>query len=97
MEVSCSEVKTWEHFEEWTITLIKNSLTIQADAMVALNTARQHPGQDPRDFHAYLDSLEQNFERAPEEERVYHFHAKLRFKLRTKIEEHLINLPKTRD
>lgn len=97
LEVSRSDVETWEHFEEWTITLIKNSLTIQADAMVALNAARQRPGQDPRDFHAYLDSLEQNFERAPEEERAYHFHAKLRFELRTKIEEHLINLPKTRD
>ena len=58
LEVSRSEVETWEHFEEWTITLIKNLLIIQADTIVALNTARQRPGQDPRDFHAYLDSLE---------------------------------------
>jgi hypothetical protein len=90
-------IENWEYFKKWTISLIRNSATLQSDTMAQLERARQRPGQDPREFHAYLDTLERHFARKSEDDRALAFFAKLLPELRRYIQEHILILPTTRD
>jgi hypothetical protein len=65
--------------------------------MTKLERAHQRHGQDSREFHAYLDTLEQHFPRAAEKERALFFFAKLLPELGQYIHEYTLNLPETRD
>ena len=89
--------ETWLHFKEWTITLLRNSATLRSDVMSQLERAHQRFGQDPREFHAYLDTLEQHFPRRPEDDRALQFFAKLLPELKRYIQEHIIAMPTTRE
>lgn len=89
--------ESWQYFTEWTLSLIRNSATLQPDTMSQLQRARQRKDQDPREFHAYLDSLEQHFPRQSERERALTFFAKLLPELSKYIQEHHIKLPDQRD
>jgi hypothetical protein len=88
---------SWQYFTEWTLTLIQNAATLQPDTMSQLQRARQRSDQDPREFHGYLDALEQHFPRQSEEERALTFFAKLLPELGRYIQEHHLKLPETRD
>lgn len=89
--------ESWSHFENWTLTLLRNTATLETEIMSQLERARQRNDQDPREFHAYLDTLEQHFPRKPEKERSLAFFAKLDRDLSRYIREHVITLPETRD
>lgn len=65
--------------------------------MSQLERLHQRSGQDPREFHAYLATLEQHFERKSEKERALTFFAKLDYKLQNYMREHELNLPEDRD
>jgi hypothetical protein len=88
---------SWPYFEEWTLTLIRNASSLQADIMGQIERASQLPDQDPREFHAYLDTLEQHFPRKMEKERALFFFAKLQGSLKKYIQEHKLHLPEIRD
>jgi hypothetical protein len=94
---SRAEVERWSTFENYTLSLIRNSLSFQTDTMSQMEHARQRSDQDPRDFDAYLDTLEQHFDRESEEKRANFFFSKLQFELRQKMRLNILNLPKTRD
>lgn len=88
---------SWAYFEEWTLSLIRNTTTLQADIMDQIERTCQLPNQDPREFHAYLDTLEQHFPRQAEKERALSFFAKLQGNLKKYIREHHIKLPEGRE
>lgn len=87
---------SWSYFEKWTLTLIRNAASLEAEVMGQLNRARQRHGQSPTEFHNYIDSLEQHFPRAEEKERALSYLAKLEDDLRRTIRQHVIDLPVTR-
>jgi hypothetical protein len=87
----------WDYFKEWTISLIRNAKSLESDMMRQLVNSRQRPGQDPREFHAYLGTLEGYFPRKAEDERALSFFAKLDSGLQRYMQEHVIDLPKDRD
>jgi hypothetical protein len=88
---------TWDLFEKWTLTLLHNAATLQADIATSLQEARQGPYQNPSDFNSYLISLEQHFETPSEEQRALNFFTKLQLHLRSRIQNAMLNLPKNRD
>ncbi|RJE17540.1 to reverse transcriptase, partial [Aspergillus sclerotialis] len=94
---SRESIETWLYFREWTLSLLRNTATLQPDVMKQMERAHQRFGQDPREFHAYLDTLEQHFPRGTEEERVLRYFAKLQSELQKYIQEHRIALPATRE
>jgi hypothetical protein len=95
---SCREAEdSWPIFKEWTLTLIRNVATIESDVMTRLEKARQRPNEDPREFHACLDALDQHFPRQAEKERALVFFSKLDLELRLYIQRHLLELPDNRD
>lgn len=53
----------WPYFKDWTLTLIKNAATLESEVMGQLEKARQMKDEDPREFHARLDTLERHFPR----------------------------------
>jgi hypothetical protein len=53
--------------------------------------------EDPREFHARLDTLERYFPRVAEKERALSFFAKLLYDLQDDIRRHIIKLPETRE
>ncbi|KAJ5686426.1 hypothetical protein N7536_005994 [Penicillium majusculum] len=87
----------WHHFEDWTLTLIKNAATFESEVMGQLEKARQMKEEDPREFHARLDTLERHFPRIAEKERALSFFAKLLYDLQDEIRRHIIKLPETRE
>ncbi|GFG20830.1 hypothetical protein IFM5058_10798 [Aspergillus udagawae] len=88
---------SWPFFKNWTLSLIQDAETVEADVIVKLRRAHQRPDEDPREFHCYLDSLEQHFPRQEEKQRALAFFGSLTPELRTYIQEHLDKLPDTRD
>ncbi|KAL4813899.1 hypothetical protein BDW67DRAFT_187321 [Aspergillus spinulosporus] len=90
-------IETWDYFKEWTLTLIRDTATLQLETMAQLTQAHQRPHQDPREFDVYLDALEQHFPRTTEENRALTFFVKLLPELRHYIHEHIIQIPKNRD
>ncbi|BCR90397.1 uncharacterized protein ACHE_60283A [Aspergillus chevalieri] len=88
---------SWSYFEEWTLTLIQDATTIEATTMTQLTRLHQAEDQDPREFHAHLDSLEQHFPRQDEKQRAFFFLSKLTTNLRRYIQGHVIHLPTNRD
>lgn len=87
----------WLYFKEWTLTLIKNAASLETEVMGQLERAFQHREEDPREFHARLDTLEQHFPRLAEKERALAYFAKLRYDLQNTIRRHVIKLPETRE
>lgn len=87
----------WPYFREWTLTLIKNTATLETEVMGQLERTFQHKGEDPREFHARLDTLEQHFPRLAEKERALAYFAKLRYDLQNTIRRHVIKLPESRE
>jgi len=87
----------WPYFKEWTLTLIKNAASLKTEVMGQLERAFQDKEEDPREFHARLDTLEQHFPRLAEKERALAYFAKLRYDLQNTIRRHVIHLPETRD
>lgn len=65
--------------------------------MGRLNRACQRKDEDPREFHARLDTLEQHFQRRAEKERALSYSAKLRYDLQVTICRHIIKLPEIRE
>jgi hypothetical protein len=61
--------------------------------MTQLEKAHQRPSEDPREFHAYLDTLEQDFPQQAEKEWALVFFSKLDMELRLYIKWHLLKLP----
>lgn len=88
---------SWSYFQDWTLSLIQDATTIEATTMTQLSRLYQAEDQDPREFHAHLDSLEQNFPRQDEKQRALFFFSKLTSSLRRYIQEHVIHLPTNRD
>jgi hypothetical protein len=88
---------TWDLFEKWTLTLLHNSATLQADIATSLQEARQGPNQNPSDFNSYLLSLERHFEAPSEDQRALNFFTKLQPRLRSRIQNAMLHLPKNRD
>jgi hypothetical protein len=88
---------TWDLFEKWTLTLLHNSATLQADVATSLQEARQGPNQTPSDFNSYLLSLERHFEAPSEDQRALNFFTKLQLRLRARIQNAMLHLPKNRD
>ena len=86
----------WDRFEEWTLTLLKDSQHRDTYFRSQLELARQGEHQTPWDFHNYLTTLEDQFQRLPESERALAFHAKLRPELRRHIELYGGQRPTTR-
>ncbi|OKO92955.1 hypothetical protein PENSUB_12550 [Penicillium subrubescens] len=87
----------WPYFKDWTLTLIKNGASLQSEVMGQLERARQLKDEDPREFHARLDTLERHFPRVAEKERALSFFAKLLYDLQNDIRRHIIKLPETRE
>jgi hypothetical protein len=75
----------WAYFKDWTLSLIQNLGTLKAEVMVKLDEAHHRLREDPRTFHAHLDTLEKHFPRLREEERALAFFSKLHKPLRTTI------------
>lgn len=67
----------WDKFQDWTLTLLKDSASRDAQMATQLENAKQKEGQSPIEFSIYLDSLEKHLERAPEKTRALTFFAKL--------------------
>ena len=88
---------TWDLFEKWTLTLLHNSATLQADIATSLQEARQGPNQSPSDFNSYLLSLERHFEAPSEDQRALNFFTKLQPYLRSRIQNAMLHLPQNRD
>ena len=86
----------WDRFEEWTLTLLKDSQHRDTHFRSQLESARQGEHQTPWEFHNYLTTLEDQFQRLPEAERALAFHAKLRPELRRHIELYGGKRPTTR-
>jgi hypothetical protein len=86
----------WPYFKDWTLTLIKNAASLQSEVMGQLERARQLRDEDPREFHARLDTLERHFPRVAEKERALSFFAKLLYDLQNDIRRYVIKLPETR-
>lgn len=87
----------WPYFKDWTLTLIKNAASLESEVMGQLERIHQLKDEDPREFHARLDTLEQHFPRAAEKERALTYFAKLQYDLQNTIRRHIIRLPKTRE
>ena len=67
----------WEAFQEWTLTLLKDSVNREATMAIRFDRARQLETQGPLDFSIFLDSLEKHLERPSEKTRALMFFAKL--------------------
>ena len=89
--------ESWDAFEKWTLSLIQNSASLQADVRDQIEKAFQLPHQDPREFHSYLHSREQHLDRESEMNRALNFFAKLQPQLKKSILSSGLPLPKTRD
>lgn len=87
----------WPYFKDWTLTLIKNAASLESEVMGQLERIHQLKDEDPREFHARLDTLEQHFPRAAEKERALTYFAKLQYDLQNIIRHHIIRLPETRE
>ena len=87
----------WPYFRDWTLTLIKNVASLESDVMGQLERTYQYRDEDPREFHARLDTLEQHFPRSAEKERALSYFAKLQYPLQNTIRRHVIKLPETRE
>ena len=87
----------WPYFKEWTLTLIKNAASLQADVRSQLERIFQRKDESPKEFHPRLDALEEHFARQPEKERALAFFAKLQYDLQELMNLHLIKLPEDRD
>ena len=87
----------WPYFKDWTLTLIKNAASLESEVMGQLEKIHQLKDEDPREFHARLDALEQHFPRVAEKERALTFFAKLLYDLQDTIRLHIIKLPETRE
>ncbi len=87
----------WEAFEDWSITLIKDSTNREANVVLRLENAKQREYQSPIEFHNYLDSLEKHLPKATERERSLRFFAKLRDNLRNRILIEDPRIPETRE
>jgi DNA repair exonuclease SbcCD ATPase subunit len=87
----------WPYFQDWTLTLIKNAASLESEVMSQLEKARQQRDEDPREFHARLDTLERHFPRIAEKERALSFFAKLLYDLQDEVRRHIIKLPETRE
>ncbi len=87
----------WEHFKEWSLSLIKDAAN--RDLMIAqrLENAKQREDQHPQDFHNYLDSLEKHFPKGAEKVRAYTFYTKLQPSLRASLGLHGGDIPETRE
>ena len=88
--------RDWNRFEEWTLTLLKDAQHRDTHFRSQLELARQGEHQTPWEFHNYLTTLEDQFQRLPESERALAFHAKLRPELRRHIELYGGTRPTTR-
>ncbi|KAJ6092783.1 hypothetical protein N7486_008072 [Penicillium sp. IBT 16267x] len=89
--------ESWTYFKDWTLGLIQNATNLKADIRERIEVAYQKSGQDPREFHTYLHSLEQHLQRECEENRSLTFFAKLLPELKKEISKHVRPLPITRD
>jgi hypothetical protein len=87
----------WPYFRDWTLILIKNAASLESEVMGQLEKTYQGRDEDPREFHARLDTLEQHFPRSAEKERALTFFAKLNYNLQNTIRLHRMELPETRD
>ena len=87
----------WEHFLDWTKTLIQDSTNFQPAIHDLWQSARQRPNQSPTDFNAYLSALEREMEPQTEYARALTFLSKLRYELKAQIRMTGVNpLPQTR-
>lgn len=87
----------WLFFQEWTLSLIKNASSLTMAIAKEKENIHQRKDEDPREFHARLDTLEQYFERASEKERARSFFVKLQHSLQLRIQDHVRELPETRE
>lgn len=87
----------WPYFKNWTLTLIKNAASLEAEVRSQLERTHQKKDENPKEFHSRLDAFEQHFTRQPEKERALTYFAKLRYDLQELINLHIIKLPETRD
>ena len=86
----------WSKFEEWNLSLLKDSRNRLPYLRKQLEAATQGELQSPWEFHHYLSSLEDKFGKLAEEERAYQFYAKLRPELRGHMDLYANPLPETR-
>ena len=86
----------WPRFEEWNLSLLKDSRNRLPYLRKQLEAATQGESQSPWEFHHYLSSLEDKFGKLAEEERAYQFYAKLRPELRGHMDLYANPLPETR-
>ena len=89
--------RDWGAFRYWTEALVKDAGDKDANTMAAMERARQRPGQSPREFHIYLDSLEKHFPRKEEKERALFFLAKLTPPLQAHFKLQAGKLPERRE
>jgi hypothetical protein len=87
----------WSYFEKWTLSLLSSTASLESSMASEREKAHQGKDEDPREFHARLDTLEQYFERPCEAERARVYFAKLQYDLQYEVREHVRELPKNRE
>jgi hypothetical protein len=87
----------WDLFEEWTKECVKDLADQVSTVAKQLNSARQREYQSPLDFHHYLESLEDQFDRQDDKSRALSFYTKLSPALIRHIDLYIHNKPETRE
>jgi hypothetical protein len=67
---------TWSDFEDWSLEFIRGGRFTEADIAEKYHAARQRSDQDPRQFHNYLQSIENHMD-FTEKQRAQAYFAKL--------------------
>jgi hypothetical protein len=75
---------TWQDFEDWTLEFIRGGRFTEFDIAEKYYSARQRIGQDPRQFHTYLQSIENHMD-FTEKQLAQAYFAKLLEPLRKEI------------
>ena len=76
----------WQHFEDWTSTLVNDMGDEDMSALKDLEKATHRIEQSPWDFNTYLETLEARFPRLSDKERANRFFVKLHKDLRDHLE-----------
>jgi hypothetical protein len=87
----------WSAFENWTRECVDNLADQTSQAFKDLNGAKQRDTQTPLEFHQYLESIEDEFERKSDQERALVFYSKLNRELIRHIDHTVSEKPKTRE
>ncbi len=77
-----SRKREWAYFRDWSLILLRDSANRDIILAERLERAKQREGQDPTEFHIYLDSLEEQFPRQEEKRRAQIYLVKLLPELR---------------